>query len=156
MSLTWKTTRPLAAGWFWIRTKDGRESIVSPTCTYNSKDVVAWAGPIARPKQPSQAQLAMVRYKLDGAYLAPRTGGWGQYEWDIVARSEMLRRARLHLCGGEDCRGQPWPADSEWVTLFTSVKRGGRWNRQRGERFTVANIDAAIEKCAPAAMEAVA
>lgn len=162
MSLMWKFQRPAKAGWYWVRHKDGHAACVEVKnwrgflSVMQSRDFpmthiadglfVAWAGPIAQPKEPTAQQLARVRFQLDGANLAPSTGGWGSYDWETVPRAEMLRRAKVRLCGGEDWQGKPWPADSQWVNLFTSVKRNGRWVRQNGERFTAATIDAAIAK----------
>jgi hypothetical protein len=154
MSLIWKSRLPAVAGWYWVR-KNGAVMcaqvsagaggmMVNKFTPLRVTTYDAWAGPIAPPREPSAEQLATVRYKLDGAYLPPSTGGWGQYEWDFVERAEMLRRAKVRLCGGEDYQGKPWPADSEWVSLFTSRRVGGHWARQTGERFTKDNIDAAI------------
>lgn len=168
MSLMWKTTRPSSPGWYWMKQLDGRAvcievarkswGLVKVDMNGHVIETIAasrgqWAGPIARPVEPSSQQLATVRYQLNGANLPPSTGGWGSAGWEFVPRAEMLRRARVHLCGGADWEGKPWPADSEWVHLYSSTKRNGRWCRQPGEKFTAANIDAAIAACAPKSAE---
>jgi len=110
----------------------------------------AAAGPIARPIDPTPTQLPTVRYKLDGAFLPPQIGGWGSFDWALVDRAEMLRRARVALLGDTDdtgIDGSRRDADSEWVNLFTSKRRHGRWLRATSEKFTAENIDAAIARC---------
>lgn len=168
MSLTWKPRRPTKAGWYWARRANGKEVVVQIMSLWpvngiempaGSSEIVAWAGPLPRPREPSREQLAVVRYKLDGAYLPPRPGGWGSYHWDLVDRAEMLRRARVSLLGDPGrswSDGSPMLADSEWVNLLTSRRRNGRWARATVERFTSENIDAAIARCAAVSKESAA
>lgn len=158
MSLVWKSQRPAAPGWYWTRCVDGKETIVQVSTSYGGSllrspsagVIVAWAGPIARPKDPRKEHLATVRYQLHGTYLPPRTHYWGACGWDFVDRVDVLRRARARLLGDLHGYNEPIEADSSEVTLYTSRKRNSRWKSERGEKFTAATIDAAIAKCMPA------
>lgn len=144
MSLVWKTGKPVMSacrGYFWVRDRVGAEYILDLSRSWwnepaNVKTIVAYAGPIAAPKEPTKEQLATVRYDMVGSNLTG-PGGWGGAGWEFITEEVALDRIRKHLCGGGTTwDGKPRVADSSEVWLHTSVKRRGRWVRQPGRRFT--------------------
>lgn len=167
MSLVWKTARPLKEGWYWRKLPDGTVDIAQVQKHYARGLVVgidrhpigvsralAWAGPVARPEDPKPESLALVRYKLHGTFAPPRTHYWCAYDWEFQPRAEMLRQAKVRLCGDLHYYNQPVEADSTEVVLLTNLRSRGRWNpRSQQEVFTVANIDAAIAACTPVQTE---
>ena len=154
MSLVWKSQRPTVPGWYWVREGDGREFVVEYRIERGvlkamwSGEFVAFAGPLAKPVEPTKESLATLRYRLDGTCAPPDRHYWSNNEWAFVSRAEILRRARVHLCGDKQYYTQPVEADSVEVVLWTNRRAGGRWQR-RSERevFTAETIDAAIAKC---------
>lgn len=160
-ALIWKTAKPQVAGWYWRKLSGDRVDVVEVAKRGTGLVVgpdrhpvavslaVAWAGPIAWPVEPKPESLAVVRYSLGGTYSDPRRHYWGGIYpncWSMCSRLEMLEWARARLLGGRrDITGEEIPADSCEVTLWTSRRVRGRWNRRcEREVFTAANIDAAI------------
>lgn len=167
MSLVWKTSRPDVEGWYWVRLDVGALRVVQvkrwrgywsvmasdtfPETHVQDGRFVAFAGPLARPIEPKPETLATVRYKLSGDYAPPRLHYWDSHEWSFQTREEMLRRARINLCGAKNhwSDGSDCEADSTSVRLWTNRRVNGRWqHRSRPEDFTAATIDAAIAQCA--------
>lgn len=140
MSLIWKSTRPATPGWYWVRTNEGREEVrefvrQGATAQYGARIVpkwignyVAWAGPIAKPREPSREQLATVRWKL---YCDRICGYYTDTEWLFCDRAEIERRANVELFGDRSYYSQPVEPDAKRVYIQESRKVNGRWKNFR-------------------------